>query len=348
MSKNRRWKSIVTLLTLLALVTTAYALRDQLYDTLYNLQTANPWPILMIVPLALLNHFFQAKVYQGLFRIFGDRFRTKSMMRLSLELNLINNVFPSGGVSGYAYLSMRMKGEGISTAKATFVQMMRFILLFVSFQVLLGLGLLMLAFGGSANDFVILVAGSLSTLLLVGTAAGAYIIGSKERINSFFTWLAQLINRIIHIVRPKHPETINIERARSTFTEIHESYRLMRGNLGALNRPLLFALGVTLTEVIAIYSVFVAFGYWINPGAVVIAYAVANFAGLVSVLPGGVGIYEALMTGVFATAGVAASLSLPVIVAFRVISMFTQLPIGYFFYQHSLHYNPHIDTEKLE
>lgn len=88
---------------------------------------------------------------------------------------------------------------------------------------------------------------------------------------------------------------------------------------------------------------FLAFGQLVNPGAVIIAYAVANFAGLVSVLPGGVGIYEALMTGVFVTAGIPAALSLPVIVAFRIVSMIVQLPIGYVFYQRSLHYNPPIE-----
>lgn len=337
---SRRWKSILTILTLLALLATVYALRHQLRDTVDNLRNANPWPVLLIIPLAVLNHFSQAKLYQGLFHIFGDRFRTKPMMRLSLELNLVNNVFPSGGVSGFSYLSLRMKREGVSTGKATMVQIMRFSLLFISFQLLLGLGLILLALGNQANDFVLLVAASLATLLLVGTMIGIYIISSKARINAFFTWLTKVFNRLIQVVRPKHPETINIERVRNVFSEVHENYRLLRGNLPALKRPLYFALAANLTEITAIYSVFIAFGHFINPGAVIIAYAVANFAGLVSVLPGGVGIYEGLMTGVFATAGVSAALSLPVVVAYRVISMSVQLPVGYYFYQKALHYTP--------
>jgi uncharacterized protein (TIRG00374 family) len=78
--------------------------------------------------------------------------------------------------------------------------------------------------------------------------------------------------------------------------------------------------------------VFLAFGETVNPGAVIIAYAVANFAGLVSVLPGGVGIYEALMTAVLATAGVPPAVSIPVIIMYRILTMIIQLPIGYYFY----------------
>lgn len=339
--RSKRIKSVITTVTLLALLATAYALRNQLAETLQNLREATLWPLLLVAPLAALNNLFQGKLYQSLFRILGSRFRTKPMFRLSLELNLVNNVFPSAGVSGFSYLSLRLKKEGITTGKATVVQMMRFTMLFVSFQILLAAGLILLALGGQANDFVLLLAGSLATLLLVVTFGVGYIISNRQRIDTFFTWVTKAINRVIQVVRPKHPETINIEVARRVFDDVHDNYKTLRQNVPALRKPLLFALGTNITEVTAIFSVFVAFGHFINPGAIVIAYAVANFAGLVSVLPGGVGIYEGLMTGVFAAAGISAALSLPVTVAYRVLSMSVQLPVGYFFYQRAVHYqNP--------
>ena len=85
------------------------------------------------------------------------------------------------------------------------------------------------------------------------------------------------------------------------------------------------------------YVVYIAFGHWVNPGAVILAYAIANFAGFISVLPGGVGVYEALMTGVMAIAGVPAAVSIPVVVMYRVLNTAIQLPPGYYFYQKALH-----------
>lgn len=334
--RAKRFKAVLTVVTLMALVGLAYAVRVQLVETLKNVLTVNIWAVLLIVPLQGLNHLSQAKLYQGLFRILNERFKTRSMVRLSLELNFVNTVFPSGGVSGFSYLSLRLKSEKISTAQATLVQMMRFILLFVSFQILLMAGLILLAIGGKANDFVLLVSGSLATLLLFLTMLIAYVIGSKQRINVFFTGITRLVNRIIHIFRRNYPETINVERAKHTFGELHESYMHIRRNLQVLRRPLLFALGANLTEILAIYVVYVAFGNLVNPGAVILGYAVANFAGLVSVLPGGVGIYEGLMTATQAAGGIPAALSLPVTIMYRVLSMLIQLPIGYFFYQKNL------------
>lgn len=335
--KTRRIKWVITLITFVAMIGLAYAVRTQLVDTLNNLRIVNVYIVFLMIPLEVYNYYAQANLYQGLFRILGDKFRLRALFKLSLELNFVNTVFPSGGVSGFSYLSLRMRSEDISTAKATLVQMMRFILIFVSFQILLLTGLIMLAIGGDVNNLTILVASSLITLLLVGTFILAYVIGSKQRIDSFFTFITRAFNRIIHVVRPKHPETINIARARNTFGELHENYMHIRRNFSVLKKPLIYALLANLSEVAVIYVVYIAFGQIVNPGAVIIAYAIANFAGLISVLPGGVGIYEALMTAVLAAGGVPPSVSLPVTVMYRVLNMIVQLGPGYVLYQRALH-----------
>jgi uncharacterized protein (TIRG00374 family) len=90
------------------------------------------------------------------------------------------------------------------------------------------------------------------------------------------------------------------------------------------------------TEVATLYIVYIAFGEFVNVGAVILAYAVANFAGFVSVLPGGVGIYEALMTAVLSAGGVPARISLPVTLMYRVLNTLIQLPPGLYFYQKTI------------
>ena len=101
----------------------------------------------------------------------------------------------------------------------------------------------------------------------------------------------------------------------------------------------MYALMANVAEILTIYVVYIAFGQWVNPGAVIIAYAIANSAGLVSVLPGGIGIYEALMTAVLASAGVPAGVSLPVTVMYRVLNMTIQLPPGYVLYHKAVQDN---------
>ncbi len=336
---KQNWKLIVNLVTIVALVVLIFAVRHQLEDTVKNFSKVNVWVLLLLLPVEWLNYHAQAKMYDGLFRMVGNKLSYRFLFETSLELNFVNSVFPSGGVSGISYFGMRMRNERekITGGRATLVQIVKLALLFLSFEILLIIGLICLAVSGGVNNFVILVAGSLSTLLVVGTFAFVMIIGHERRIQATFTFLTQAANRLIHIVRPKNPETISMARAREAVDELHRNYKLIEQGYRELRGPFWWAFIANVAEVAAVYVVYIAFGQWVNPGSVILAYSIANFAGLVSVLPGGVGIYEALMTGVLVATGIPAAISLPVTVMYRVLNMLIQLPPGYYFYHRTLH-----------
>jgi uncharacterized protein (TIRG00374 family) len=253
-----------------------------------------------------------------------------------LEMNFVNQVFPSGGVTGLSYFNIRMKDADVNASKSSLVYLLRYILVFISFQVLLLVGMILLALDGRANNFVLLVGGSLATLVVVATVGAAFIVGSKQRINSFFVALSRLLNRIVHFFRPKNPEVINTNKVRNLFDELHNDFLVIQKDYRVLLKPLAWSLLASSAEIGTIYVVYIAFGQWVNPGAVILAYAVATCAGFFSILPGGIGIYEALMTAVLAAAGVSPGVSIPVTVMYRVLSVGIQLPPGYYFYNKNL------------
>ena len=333
---KRHWKLLLNILTLLALVVLAVAIRDQLVDTLHNLGKVNAWVLLLLVPVEALNYHAQAKLYQRLFAAVNGKIPYWNLLKIALELNFVNHVFPSGGVSGISYFGFRLREHDVKATRATLVQTMKLILLFVSFELLLFFGVLMLAITGRVSDLVILIASVMAMSILFGTAIFVYVIGSQARIHAFLTGSAIWIDRIISLFRPKRAHTIDISKARAVFEEFHQDYLLMKSHWRELKAPFWWAFLANVTEVLAIYVVYIAFGAWVNIGAVILAYSVANFAGLVSVLPGGVGIYEALMTAVLAAAGVSAALSLPVTVMYRVLNTLLQLPPGYYLYHRTL------------
>jgi glycosyltransferase 2 family protein len=337
--KKRTWKKVLTAITLLILVLLVYFSRQEIASTFSNLERVNIWVLLLIPVWQLLNYHSYTMVYKDCFAILKTKIPYRPMYRIALELNFVNNVFPTAGVSGFSYFGLRMKQFDVSAGKATLVHMFRFIAVFISFQILLFVGLFALSIGGKVSNFTIMVASSLATFLLVGTIAVAYIIGSRQRIDRFFTVATKGINRVIQVIRPKHPETISILSARKVFLDLHENYLVLKKNYTALRRPLFYALLANTTEIATIYTVYLAFDTAVNPGAIIIAYVIANFAGLISVLPGGVGVYEALTTAVMATVGVPPAVSIPAIIMYRVLSSAVQLPPGYFFYHKAIN-NP--------
>ena len=330
------WKLVLNIVTLVALIVALYIIRHDLVTTFRDLMKVNAWALVLIVPLEALNYHSQTKMYQHLFRIVGNELPYKYLYLASLELNFVNHVFPSGGAAGLSYFGLKVKNDEISGGKATLIQVLKLVMTFFSFEVLILLSVFFLALKGRVNSFTMLAAGILSTLLVVGSGLFVFIIGRKERINVFFEFSTRQINSIISKVRPKEREAINMRKARQVFEDFHSSYRQIKKSRREIRAPLLYALLCNITEVTVVYVVFVAFGSLPNVGAVILAYGIANFAGAVSILPGGIGIYEALMTAVLLATGIPATFSLPVIIMYRVLNTLLQIPPGYYLYQKHL------------
>jgi uncharacterized protein (TIRG00374 family) len=330
--KRSRWRLILTLITVITLGILIYGLRKDVGGVIENLYKVNAVWLLLLIPIEALNYDVYARMYVKLFKILGNDVRYKDMYKLNLELNFVNHILPSGGISGISYFTVRMRAFGVSGPKATLSQLMKLLLLYVSFQPLLVIGVFLLALRGHVNNLILVVATSLITLLIIGTFAFVYMIESRTRINSFLTAVTRVLNKLLGFFR-RNQETINIAGAQTAFNELHDNYKLFKESWRDLKAPFLLMMLANITEIAAIYTVYLAFGRLVNVGAVILAYAVANFAGLISVLPAGIGIYEGLMTGVLAATGIPAALSIPVTLMYRVLNMSVQLIPGYYFYQ---------------
>lgn len=333
--KRSKWRLALTLVTFVALAALIYGVRKDIGGVIENFGKVNTLALLLIIPIEALNYDVYTRFYVRLFKILGKEVRYRDMYKLNLELNFVNHILPSGGISGISYFTVRMRAFGVSGPKSTLSQLIKLLILYISFQPLLIVGVFLLALRGHVNNLVMVVASSIITLLVVGTFGFIYMIESRSRINVFLTTVTKILNKLLGVFRRK-PETINIQGAQMAFGELHDNYQLLKENWRDLKVPFLYLMIANITEVAAIYTVYVAFGRLVNVGAVILAYAVANFAGLVSVLPAGIGIYEALMTGVLVATGISAGLSIPVTIMYRVINMVIQLSPGYYFYQRAL------------
>lgn len=333
---RRNWKVLLNLLTFGLLGLAIFLVRHDIVKALSDLGKVNAVALLLMIPLQVQNYAAYAHLYQEFLKILGSKQPTKLMYKVALELNFVNHVFPSGGVSGFSYFAARLKPAGVTTAQATLTQTMRFMLTFASFVILLFIGLFLLALGGSASNMTILITCSLTFLTAFIILVGGYIVSSKSRIRHFTKALTKLVNKVLHVVRPSHPETIGLDRVEKLGNEMHENYVLLRAKLPQLRTPFFYSTLANITELGTIYVVYIAYGHFINPGAIIIAYALANFAGLIAVLPGGIGVYEGLMAAVLVSAGVPAGLAISVTVMYRVLNLALSLPVGYYFYHKAL------------
>lgn len=329
----KRWLILITFTALGLLILLAW--RDIL-DALGRLGTLNIWVLALILPLLFLVYFSLTKYFVHFFEVFGTRLKLRTIFASILELNFVNHVFPSGGLSGFSYLTLRLKPYGISTAKSTLAQIGRFAFALSGQVALMFVSLFLLAIEGRANSVIILLVSILVFSLITSGLGGLFVISSQRRSVSFASFLARFINKAIHIFRPKHPETINLHRVEETLVELHTDYVELRQNLGKMKSAFFWITFYSFIEVAILYVVFLAHGVWINPGAVVIAYVLATTAGLIAALPGGIGVFEAIMTTVFIAVGVPPGLALSATLVYRIITLLLNLLAGAALYHRAI------------
>ena len=325
------WVNIITIILLFGLV---FISRKSISEAVHELGNVNAIFLALIIPVQGVSYYAIARLYKDYFKTQGDEVSLRTMYTVALELNFVNVVFPSGGVSGFGYLSYRLKKEGISAGKTSLANMLKYMLVFLAFICFLFLGVFMLALRQKTNPLVMLIASSVTLVTIFSIGVGVYIVNSKKRINAFVGWLPSAINKVSSLFRQKKKkQLIDMHRLEMALDELHQEFVLIRKNPLALKKPFLWALLFNAMELLTIYVVYLAFGSWINPGALIVAYAVANIAGLIAILPGGVGIYEGLMTAVLVSTGIDKGLALSATVVYRVLLMSLFLPIGFYFYR---------------
>lgn len=333
---TRSFKFWLNILTFVALGLLIFFTRDQIAEAFNTFTRLNLLWLLLVIPIQLFNHFSVAKFYQSYLKTLDEKIKTLELYKVSLEMNFVNNVFPSGGVSGFGYLGVRLRKLGVRGSKSALLQTSRHFLTFLSFIIYLLLALVLLSVFGSASRFIILIASSLSSLIIFGSLGLIYVISNERRIKHFTAALPNLANSIIGFFHRKNKHPINVEKIERLFVDLHGDYVHVRKNWRNLRYPFMWTMLMNFTEILTIFVVYLSFSELVNPGAIIISYAVANIAGLVSILPGGVGIYEGLMTAVMASAGVNKALALSATVVYRVFNMGIFLPIGFVFYQRAL------------
>lgn len=309
----------------------AYSNRADIVSVWAQLGRLNPLILLLLPLIQLLSYYSNARFYVSFLHIYGHRANFRKLYELSLGINFVNQVFPSAGISGLSFIGYSLK-PAVPSGKSTFIQLARYVLTYVSFIVLLAAAGLMLYFGGGIDRIAVRVLLLLVILIIAASVVLVFVLNRQERVGMAVKWLGICVNVVTRPFRKGREPLLATQRIERLLTEFRHSYTKVKQEIRYLGRPFGYALMGNFYETATVYVVFLAFGIYVNPGAVILAYAIANLAGLIAVVPGGIGIYEGLMVAVLASAGVPVAVGLSVTLVYRVLNMSIFLPVGFYYY----------------
>ena len=140
----RGWLTLITLVLLAIVIVAAW---PQIVKAWGLLGQVDLWILALLIPVQFASYYATGGMIFSYLRAKGnlEDMSRWSMTRLALELNFVNHILPSGGAAGFSYLAWILKKHHVSIARSTMAQIIRFVLTFLSFIMLLIVAMIILA-----------------------------------------------------------------------------------------------------------------------------------------------------------------------------------------------------------
>lgn len=332
----RTWLNIFTAVIILIMF---WTLRDELSQAWELLGRVSIGLLLLIIPLQFLSYYANgAAMFSYLKQKSAkkDDVHAWDVARMALELNFVNHILPTGGISGASYMTWRLSKMGYGSGRATLAQVVRIATSFIAYIVLLMIAVVIVTVDTGINRFTILVASGIVTIVIVGMMVVWYVIDSERRLEKFSVMVSRATNSFgRRVLRQKKP-ILRKDKIEHFFKELQEDYRALKREPRLLIRPFAWGIVFNLTEVSLFFFTFLALGTFVNPAAILLALGAAALVGAFLITPGGAGGYEAIMVLMLTGSGIAGATVIAGVLLARVILILLTIGSGYVFYHMAL------------
>jgi uncharacterized protein (TIRG00374 family) len=322
-------KSLRHIIVFVVIVAALYLLLPRLVDTektLELLSDANYWLLGVAVVLEVLATLAYARLFRFILSVLDISLGRVEVLAVTLSSQAVSHVLSAGGVGGwvvtYNALRKHRVPHGLIFVAIAAQQFFNYVVLWFAFA--LALIYLVVARGES-------IAGYLVGIILIGlllwlTAYGVYLYNHRTRMRRRVVQLAQLINRVMRrqVVQESHID--------GWLDNLFIGMRRMTSHRGAFRTTALLACGFWFLDMLCLYATFLAFGYRIGIGYLVVGYVVAYAIGTLVPTPGGLGAVEGLLIALFAGFGVPAVTAVAVVLVYRLINFWLPIPPGFVAY----------------
>ncbi|MFZ2037859.1 MAG: flippase-like domain-containing protein [Smithellaceae bacterium] len=299
------------------------------WNQIHQIMGKAHWPLALVALLfIIISYCCLSFGYVLVTRVFGIKMGWWKVFEVGVVSTTLNNILGFMGTAGHSLRVELIKGPEIDAGEVLASSIFHSYLNNVMLLVMLALGLIALlvsrtVYGGSAVGLWLIAA-----VLIVSLVASTAII-----------FVPQFKSRLFHLI-----ETIWHFFTHHDIAPFLKDFdhALTRGLITLKNRQweltLLLALmaGEWAFEAVALWFCFGALGKTPNVGVLLSGFGIGLSAGNLSFIPGGLGVQEASMAGIYALLGMSFAQAALVAILFRVVSDFIPFFISLPFYERLL------------
>ena len=286
---------------------------------------------LLLLPSLLLTASSYACLSYGLvvvFRTFGIRLGMRDLMEIGFVSNVVTYLMNVGGVTGVSFQFVLLKRHGLATEDILAPSLFQLYFSSLLLIALLPVGLFHIVANHSlsrGSSLGVAIAAGIVTLLLI--IAGVIVFSASAR-----AFIFRGVSRTGHFLTRR-----NIEPALSDF-----DMAMTRGIAIIRQRPqilvvlLLLAIADWTSTVAALWFCFDALGNPVGLGTLLTGFSLGIIAGFISMVPGGLGVQEGSMAGIYTLLGVPIRTAALAAILFRIVYYFLPFLVSLAFYRHLL------------
>lgn len=345
------WRTVISIATLALVGYVVYQNWDGFVETFENLNHANIFVILLLVPEQLFMYYACGQIFFSYLESkYKMLFGRKTKLKISTELNFVNRVVPAGAVGGLAYLTYRLKPFGVDAGQASFLYIFRFAITTVVNYVQALVAILILYALGSVPEeatWIIWVSLLMNVGVFIVLGLIIYVASSKKRIEWFAKLVGKLIAFVVRTVTFGHKRSLfRRERVQNYFLSIHDCVVIVKKDKKSLIKPTMWGFIYSLCEIGVYWIVACAMGRPEILPVIMVGEAIGSvFDGIVPYGP-----YELGMAGVMGVllggTEEAIAISLITVVMARALSLIFTIGTGWWPYQQAIRSkNGKSDTE---
>lgn len=320
-----RWIVLsLTVLFLWALVSRFTEL-EQLRQTLQQGQ----WTFILAALVSQAVYFVVfAASYQAAFSTLDIETRTRDLVPVTLGSLFVNLVVPAGVAGGAALFAQELSRRGKPAARTATGVLLQLIADFAAFVFLLIPGLIYLSFEHDLKVYEV-AAALILVLLTVGLTAILLLgIRKPEWIHKVVAFVQVTVNRVAG--RFHRPGLLSEDWAEKNTEEFNQASRAVAGSPSRLMRTVAVAFLAHLLDILTLYILFRAFNQTVGLGTLVAGYAMGILFWIVSITPQGIGVVEGVMALTFTSLGISGAVATTVVLAFRGLTFWIPMLLGYF------------------
>lgn len=338
MTKQLSAKQWLNIITFALVVLVIFLARNDLVKAWELLWQVNLGIFLLVIPIQFLSYYASGATVFSYLKSRGDLkdLPPLEQPKMALELNFVNHIFPTAGVSGASYMTYRLGKLGVNHGRATLSQFVRLTATFASFAVLMMVAVVWVTIDGGLTRFTILVASALTTAIIGGIVASIFLLSSEKRLDKFEVILDNFLNKKLAGWFGRKKPFIKRKNMHTFFADLHKDYMTLREDPSCLKGPFWWGVVFNIAETAMYFVAFLSLGVLVNPAPILIALGLAGLIGTFLVTPGGAGGFEAAAILFLSTTGIPSAIAVAGILLTRVALLLITILSGYIFYNSAM------------